>query len=126
MIVSKYGKSYDTADGSEQRYKDPSRRRQRARRTAAERWEDDGGAFNAAPPPFGRELAQKPAWSVQSLDDLNASIRREQRANDPARHCLESARSDYRAAQARQRAADRAEAAARVRDDRYRNSWENT
>src|ERR1051326_3758591 len=43
MIISKYSKSYDTANGSEQWFEDLARRGQGGGKIARQRWEDDGG-----------------------------------------------------------------------------------
>jgi hypothetical protein len=138
VIVSKYGKSYDTADGSEQNCADPSRRPdrpdkhvQRAGEAARERWEDDGGPPSGPPLAFVRdpasvgEFTSKPAWSVLSLRALNEAIRMERWAENPARLRLEAARSEARRVAAAQVGADRAADAARAYDDRHRNAWEH-
>ena len=124
MFVSKYGKTYDSADGSEQSFGPVARAgAQRGGQIGRERWEDDGGPANDVP---ASPIASKPAWSVLSLHDLNESIRRESRADDPARLALDAARAERRAAVTRQAAADGAAAAARATADPYRNAWENT
>ena len=138
MIVSKYGKSYDTADGSEQSCADPSRRPERPDRhvqgkaeAARERWEDDGGPPSGAPLAFVRdpanvgEFTSKPAWSVLSLRALNEAVRMARWAENPERLRLEAARSEARRAAAAQVGADRAADAARAYDDRHRNAWEH-
>ena len=122
MIVSKNGKSYDTADGSEQQIKASTPPERADAREARERWVDDGGAPPQPPLVIVAELAWKPAWSVLSMRDLNLAIRRE-RDELPARQ--------RRAAEDAERArvhaviveSDRLAAAAR---DRYRNAWETT
>ena len=44
---------------------------------------NDGGL--QGPTPTGSEFASKPAWSVESLRDLNEAVRRGRRADDPWR-----------------------------------------
>ena len=126
MFISKYGKTYDDADGSEQRTEGTAAQRVGAQRGAEigrERWADDGGPAGDAP---ARVLPPQPPWSVLSAHDLDAAIRRELRTDDAARLRLEAERAERHAAASRARAADRAAADARARDDRYRNAWENT
>ena len=129
MIVSKYSKSYDTADGSEQQFDDPTSRARGGGAAAAQRWQDDGAPLNQRPPvdPAGvGPYTSKPAWSVLSLRDLNSAVGREQRADDPARLRHEAQRAERRQAVAAQVAEDKAAAAARAYRDRDRNAWENT
>ena len=127
MLVSKYGKTYDDADGSEQCTEGApapaAPGAQRGGLIGRERWEDDGGPANDLPVPAH---AARPSWSVLSLGDLNAAIRREQRAGDAAKIRADAARAEQRSASARQRAADGDAGAARAKNDRYRNAWENT
>ena len=126
MFISKYGKTYDDADGSEQRFDGAAAPRpgaQRGGEIGRERWADDGGPANDAPVP---PAAPRPAWSVLSAHDLAAAIRRETSADDPARLRLEAERAERRADESRARAADRAAADADAKDDPYRNAWENT
>ena len=124
MFISKYGKSYDDADGSEQQIDGPGRNvgagSQRGGQIGRERWEDDGGPANDLP---AHERQLRPAWSVLSLHDLNEQIRRGLQADNPAR---QRRKVERRAAQERQQADDDRAAAARAAGDRYRNAWENT
>jgi hypothetical protein len=124
MIVSKYGKSYDTADGTEQQFGPAARR-------------GAGGVGESAPPraaAVGAPLAascqvtytQKPAWSVLSLHDLNESIRRSNDPQDPARAQQESNRAAHARAQAAALGGAKAEAAAHAERNRHRNPWEHT
>src|SRR5687768_4457102 len=87
MLVSKYGKTYDTANGSEQKSVGPPLRgrlgSQRGALVSSERWEDDGGPANDQP--VTAALAAKPRWSVLSLHDLNEAIRRELEIDSAAR-----------------------------------------
>ena len=129
VIVSKYDKSYDTADGSEQQFDDPTAKARGGGRAASQRWQDDGAPPNERPPvdPAGAgPYASKPAWSVLSLRDLNTAVGREQRADDPARLQQEAERAERRQALAAQVAEDKAAAAARAYHDRDRNAWETT
>ena len=127
MFISKYGKTYDSADGSEQSFDGAVRAgnagSQRGGEIGRERWADDGGPANDLPAPA---LAARPAWSVLSLHDLNEKIRDELRVDNPVRRQLQLAREERQAAQARQRAADNFTVAARATRDRYRNAWETT
>ena len=119
MILTKYGKSYDTSDGSEQ-HCDAAPRRSNGQ--AKERWEDDGGPLNEGNPVL---FAEKPAWSVLSLCDLNEAIRREERADGAARLRQESERRERLRLHALEVYADRAADAARADSDRDRNAWEH-
>lgn len=127
MLTSKYGKTYDTANGSEQRFESsmhPDRPgSQRGGQIGRERWEDDGGPANDEPVPV---LKSQPAWSVLSLHDLNNLIRRESSRDDPARLRLDTERAERRDIRTLQRDANNVADAVRARDERYRNAWENT
>ena len=105
MIVSKYSKSYDTADGSEQLHgsggvsaslvTDEGR--------PDRRWEDDGGpATDAAPRPAIVD-ADKPTWSVRSLRRLLDAVRQSKRSPTTAL----PQRAEENKAQALQAEADR-------------------
>jgi hypothetical protein len=126
MIVSKYGKSYDTADGSEQRHEAAEPRVQTEGQAAKQRWEDDGGPLYIQPPVSARGEAWKPAWSVLSLRDLNKTIRRERQADSPERLRQEADRAERRRVVAMHVAEDKTAAAARAEQNRYRNAWEHT
>ena len=118
MILSKYGKSYDTSDGSQQQSRaaaNPSNGQ------ARERWEDDGGPLNE-----NHLVGEKPAWSVLSLCDLNEAIRRERRADGAARLRQESERRERLERRAKEISADRAAAAARAEREWDRNAREHT
>jgi hypothetical protein len=127
MFISKYGKTYDNADGTEQAFADAGSRggagSQRGGQIGRERWEDDGGPANDLPVP---QAASKPPWSVLSLRDFNELIRREGLADDPARLRLQAERAKRRAAAVRQRDDDDLVARQRAVRDRYRNAWETT
>jgi hypothetical protein len=120
MFLSRYGKSYDTSDGSGQQSRAAARR---SNGQARERWEDDGGPLRESHAVLAGE---KPAWSVLSLCDLNEAIRRERRADDAARLRQESQRRERLTLRALELNADRAAAAARVQREWDRNAWENT
>lgn len=122
VFVSKYGKTYDEADGSEQRDVSAPKERpgaQRGGEIGRERWDDDGGPANDREP---APLAPRPAWSVLSLGDLNDAIRK---ADDASRQRVARAPTE-RAATGIRVAAERSVAAAQALADRYRNAWENT
>lgn len=126
MTTSKYGKSYDTSDGSEQHHEATTQQvRSDGGQAARQRWEDDGGLISDCPSPlvFAEELTSKPAWSVQSLHDLNQAIRR---ANDPVRLRAEEAqRVERQRVRAIGALADKVANAARAERNRYRNAWEH-
>src|SRR5690348_4883872 len=99
MIIAKFGKSYDTADGSEQHHAAPPQRAAGIQRVApsgvqderpsradapSEKRETDGGALLVQPPISPLELSAKPTWSVLSLRDLNQAIRLADWRENPA------------------------------------------
>lgn len=124
MIVSKFSKSYDTSNGSEQPRQDGATPSTGSGQTAAERWADDGGPSLDINPP--RALTVKPAWSVLSLKGLLEAIRRAESADDPENERQRRERA------VREDAADAARVDARRADaahawhDRNRNAWEHT
>jgi hypothetical protein len=125
MKISKYGKTYDTSDGTEQHFEDPKdagrRQLKRDLQSDTDRWQDDGGPY-PAPPAARIATPPKPAWSVLSLRAMKEAMAawlkgktaREQQATERT----ESAHNDAVVA-----ANNRAETAHR---DRHRNAWENT
>ena len=141
MIVSKYEKSYDTADGSEQHYiaprypggggqpakpsgtqsADPTRAG-----AAGQRWEDDGGPFLMEAPISPLEFSLKPAWSVLSLRDLNQAIRLEDWADNPAHRRRRAEDVEGARLRAIESEAKRVASRARAEHNRDRNPWENT
>jgi hypothetical protein len=129
MIVSKYNKSYDTADGSEQQQQPCVSRNVDPHGPAndggsAERWDDDGGAAASAQPvDEASSLSKRPSWSVLSLRDLLTAIRR---SNRPESVAAIRDREDGNRKRVRQAKADDAAEAARIDRDRYRNVWENS
>ena len=127
MIVSKFGKSYETSDGSKQRRGDGATPEPGSGQTAAQRWDDDGGGASKPadpPPPAASEV--KPAWSVLSLHDLKEAIRRASHADDPENDRQRQARSAREHACAAAAVESRRADAARVWCDRHRNAWEHT
>jgi hypothetical protein len=126
VIISKYATTYDTSDGSEQHFEDPARPVQSAGQAARERWEDDGGPLGDQPRDFlVGELTSKPAWSVLSLRDLNAAIRREEQTDDPVRLQQEFDRAERWRIQAVEVHKNKLAASARAKRDRYGNAWEH-
>jgi hypothetical protein len=124
VITSKDGKTYDTAEDSERQSGLEERRALTDGEGAKARWADDGGGPLTLPSPV--VFADKPAWSVQSVQALNESIRRANDPHDAARLRQESERRDRESVRV---AAVRDDMAARVRNaerNRYRNPWENT
>ena len=149
MIVSKFGKSYDTADGSEQSFEPPRRlgsgEAQGGANASDRRWEDDGGPLEAehgdaadigtpqGPPRPGkfpgespREYLVKPTWSVQSLRDLNEAVRLQQWPENPAHAVRAASETERRRLQAIGVAAERAASATYAQLHLDRNPWEHT
>lgn len=135
MIISKYSKSYDTADGTEQQFKDPPRPAepddtriagQDSAKTAGQRWDDDGGSLPAPLRLYPIELASKPAWSVLSLRDLNEAIRLEQSPDSPLRLQRQADEAERRRLRAIEVEEERMATFAHAERNRYRNHWENT
>ena len=75
MIVSKFGKSYDTADGSEVPHQktEASKKPQDSDEAADERLSNEGAPVFTAP--FEFIEAPKPSWSVLSRHDLDLADR---------------------------------------------------
>jgi len=122
MIISRFGKSYDTANGSEQPF-GAARKLPGRGQAAAARWEDDGGPV--IQPTAALIVGRKPSWSVLSLEDLNEALRRAGDPDDPVRAHEESQQLERAQAATVARAAARAAAAALAHRDRHRNAWEN-
>lgn len=125
MIISQYGKSYDTSDGSEQHHEGSTPPAHGDGQAAQQRWEDDGGPVHDSPPAcvFAGELTSKPDWSVLSLRHLNEAIRL---AHDPARLRAEEAqRIDRQRIRDIQTHDDKVANAVRAQRDRYLNDWEH-
>jgi hypothetical protein len=128
MIVSKYGKSYDTSNGSEQQseIRDPGDAEDGGA-SAKQRWEDNGGPAKPARPAGGDvRPARKPIWSVQSLLEMARSVLRNRQSEERAHE-----RGDSEDREQVKERADRLEnqnvaRAAAAERDRYRNAWENT
>lgn len=126
MIVSKYSKSYDTADGSEQQHGGNEAEVLPVvdNGSSDRRWEDDGGsAEDAAPATSAGPDATKPAWSVQSVRHLLDAIRA---SKLPATAADKQERAQARSARAFQADVDRQTESDRIERDRYRNSWEHS
>ena len=115
MILSKYGKSYDTSNGSEQSHA--------ATRPGKAQAGEHGGPPDVEPPVLSGD---KPAWSVLPLCDLNEAIQREFRQDAPARLRQASERRERLKHRALEINADAAATAARFERDRDRNAWEHT
>ena len=149
MIVSKYEKSYDTADGSEQHYLAPryslreggepvepsgaqsledveSTTADAHAGSAGQRWEDDGGPPLEQPPVSPREFSAKPTWSVLSLTDLNQAIRLEDWPDNPAHRRRRAQDSEWGRLRAIELEAERTASRAHAERNRDRNPWENT
>lgn len=154
MIISKYNKSYDTADGSEQHYEDrrqpnagevdagddrrriggepgapPASEGKRDIETAGaagDRWEDDGGPLRVLPPISPSEFSAKPNWSVLSLRDVSLAVRLGDWPDNPAR--LRQRASEAERAKVAARESEVQRAASRAYAERHldRNPWEHT
>jgi hypothetical protein len=127
VIISKYSKSHETSDGSEQQpsYQQSAKARPRGG-TAKQNWEDDGGPSNDHAPHAESEVGKKPAWSVLSLRDLNDAIQQSRRADDPWRLHQEAQRLQDRRTSAARTVEANAAAATRGERNFYRNPWEHT
>ena len=150
MIISKYNKSYDTADGSEQQYEDPRQFRaddvdaegvthpasegtQGAKTagsgSAGERWEDNGAPLRIQPlqPPISPlEFSHKPSWSVQSLRDLNEAVRLGDWPDNPAHLRRRAEEAQQAKVTSAEDEAQRAASHAHAERHRDRNPWEHT
>ena len=139
LIISKYGKTYDTADGSEQSFGRPLRRAAQGEGKAPDqRWEDDGGPCKVKPgdaaaaarategPPPPGQFVTKPTWSVRSLRDLNAAVRLQQWPENPAHAVRAASEAERRRLRAIDGAAERAASATHAQLHRDRNPWEHT
>jgi hypothetical protein len=127
MKVSKYNKTYDTSDGSEQHFKSPDdveAKRLRCENDADNsRWQDDGAPVKAVTPTTPtRSPAHHPSWSVLSLREMRVALAAWLRGSDDReQHASGQAKSD----DARTVTAAKA-AVTKIHRDRYRNAWENT
>ena len=124
MIISKFGKTYDTSDGSEQPFGAAVGRPANRLQSARAQWEDDGGPVLQVIAPL--IVGRKPAWSELSLKDLNEALRRASDPNDPVRVHEESQQQERAQANALARTAAQAAAADLALRDRYRNAWETS
>ena len=124
MIHSSGGKSYDTADGSEQPHASSARTPVNEHRSEINRWADDGAPARVPIPPGAISAARKPPWSVLTLRHLGQLLRLKRAARPPAppppRGPIESV---DRRAQAVQEPND---AHAAAMKEYYRNAWEHT
>ena len=90
--------------------------------TANQRWENECGAPKESPPAY----AQKPAWSVRPLRELNEAIRQSRNPHSPWPLHEEASRAERKSAETRRARAAAIAARARAYGDRHRNAWENT
>jgi hypothetical protein len=126
MEVSKYNKTYDTSDGSEQHFADPldveAKRLRRENEVDNNRWQDDGAPAKLSAPTTPGPKASSPSWSVLSLREMRLALAtwlrgaggRDEQASE------QTMSNDARSATAAKAAA------AKIHRDRYRNAWENT
>jgi hypothetical protein len=141
MIISKYGKSYDTADGSEQHHETPPQPVVDLQRVASSGVQDEGTLPADAPsekrenddclvlvqPPISPlELSAKPAWSVLSLRALNRAIRLGDWPDNPANLRPAEENAERKKLEDGEVDANRVASRARADRNRYRNPWENT
>jgi hypothetical protein len=140
MIISKFGKSYDTADGSEQHHAAPPQpagnkrveptdvqgERNSAPDALGETRGNEGGTLLVQPPISPLELSAKPAWSVLSLRALNQAIRLGDWPDNPANLRRAEEAAEHKKVQARDGEAKRIASRAHAKRNRYRNPWENT
>jgi hypothetical protein len=125
VIISLFGKSYDTSNGTETEFVHSTCSAQETRQAASQRWEDDGGSSGNRFKAARREPESKPAWSVRSLRDLNRAIREEARVDNPRRLHEEAQRVERERARASQVTQERKDRAVRAERDRYGNAWEH-
>ena len=113
MIVSKYRKTYDTANGTEQPFGKSTRVRS-----------EDASAANE-PVTLMETLKSKPAWSVLSLNDLVAKIRQGRKPDDPWRVYESAQQAQREEARVREVGEPRVDEKARSFRDEHRNACEN-
>src|SRR5688500_7838961 len=132
MIISKYSKSYDTADGTEQQFKDPQRHTARSdgrivgqssMKAAGQRWDDDGGSLPVPSPSYPAQPPSKPVWSVLSLIDLNEAIRLEHSPESSLRLQRQTDETERRRLRAIEVEEERMATFAHAERNRYRNHW---
>lgn len=125
MKVSKYSKTYDTANGSEQHFDDEKSAELKGAgpdlRSGTGRWQDDGGP-GMAPLAASAPTPDKPSWSILSLRAMKAAVAA-WLAGAPVREQQETARAEAAERRAVTAANDEAQT---VHRDRHRNAWENT
>ena len=121
MIVSAGGKSYDTADGSEQPHARSAAVHPERGEGDADRWADDGAPPRPLTATRVRDAHRKPIWSVLSLRRLGELLRLVRRG--PRREEDLAAESEHKRVK---QADERKHAAQKAFDDFYRNAWENT
>jgi hypothetical protein len=121
-IDSKYGKSFDTSNGSEQPFGVVPPNTTSDGQSAKARWEDDGGLSN-----FSTAMIpeKRPQWSVQSLRLLNQALKDSAQpspAEQARQHSIEKERESLRIAALAEVAAS---VAAQIHRNRHRNGWEH-
>ena len=126
MKISKYGKTYDTRDGSEQHFEDKKdaagRELKRELRSDTGRWQDDGGPVSVAPTAAAAPKQSTPVWSVLSMRAMKAALAAWLKG-EPAREQRAIEHVDSERTRAVAAADDKVQTAHR---NRYRNAWENT
>ena len=125
MIHSSGGKSYDTADGSEQPHASSARTPVNEHRSEINRWADDGAPARVRIPPGAVRAARKPLWSVLTLRHLGELLRLKRAARPlaPPPPPRGPTQSDVQRAQAVE---ERGDAHAAAMKEYYRNAWEHT
>ena len=135
MIHSKYGKSYDTADGTEQDHvgshisgdvSTPVALAAIAEASAGDACDDNGSPLLLQPPISPLELSTKPAWSVLSLQALNWAIRDANWSENQANVRRDRESAERRTLGTAELEAERVASRAHAYRNRDRNHWENT
>jgi len=121
-LVSKYGKSYDPSNGSEQPFGIVPPITASDGQSAKARWEDDGGLSNF---PGAMIPEKRPEWSVQSLRLLNQALQDSAQPNPAEQARQDSIEKERESLRIQALAEVAASAAAQIHRNRHRNAWEH-